>query len=80
MATITIKNIPDDLYEELKLRAASNRRSINKEVIHLIERSLRHYRPSPEEIHEKAVQLRELTAHYYLTNDELNEWKNMGRP
>ena len=47
MATLTIKNIPDDLYEELKQRAATNRRSINNEVIMLIERAFRSYRPSP---------------------------------
>ena len=80
MATITIKNIPDDLYEELKARAAQNRRSINNEVIMLIERSFRSYRPSTEEVLENARKLRELTAHYHLTDEELNEWKNEGRP
>jgi len=80
MATITIKNIPDDVYEALKERAAANRRSINSEVIMIIERAFRSYRPSPEEIQEEARRLRELTAHYHLTNEELNEWKNEGRP
>ena len=80
MATLTIKNIPDDLYEELKQRAATNRRSINNEVIMLIERAFRSYRPSPEEFEEKARVLREMTSHYHLTDEELNEWKNKGRP
>jgi len=80
MATMTIKNIPDDLYEELKRRAAANRRSINNEVIVLIERAFRSLRPGPEEFQEQARILRELTAHYELSDEELNEWKNKGRP
>lgn len=80
MATITIKNIPDDLYKELKERAARNRRSINNELITLIEQAFQSYRPSPEEIEAEARRLREMTAHYHLTNEELNEWKNKGRP
>lgn len=80
MATITIKNIPDDLYEELKQRAATNRRSINNELIVLIENAFRSYRPSPEEFQEQARKLREMTAHYHLTDEELTEWKNKGRP
>lgn len=80
MASITIKNIPDELYEELKARAATNRRSINNEVIMIIERAFRSHKPSPEEVLERTRQLRELTAHYLLTEEELNEWKNEGRP
>ena len=80
MATMTIKNIPDDLYEELKQRAAANRRSINNEVIMLIERAFSSYRPSPEEFQEQARTLREMTAHYQLNDDELNTWKDKGRP
>ncbi len=80
MATMTIKNIPDDLYEELKQRAATNQRSINNEVIMLIERAFRSYRPSPDEIQKQAAVLREMTAHYHLTEEELSEWKNEVRP
>jgi hypothetical protein len=68
------------LYEALKARAANNRRSINNEVIMLIERAFRSYKPDPEEIMENARKLRELTAHYNLTEEELNQWKNEGRP
>lgn len=80
MATITIKNIPDDLYNELKLRAARNRRSINSEIIMLIERNFRSYKPNPEEIEMQARKIREMTAHYFLTDKELNQAKNEGRP
>jgi plasmid stability protein len=80
MATLTIKNIPDDLYEKLKFSAEANRRSINSEVIVLIERAFRSHKPSPEEIQERARRLREMTAHCYLTEEELNRAKNEGRP
>ena len=40
MANITIKNVPDALYEQLKRSASSNRRSINNEAIVCLERAL----------------------------------------
>lgn len=33
MATLTIRNLPEELHETLKLRAKRNRRSLNQEVI-----------------------------------------------
>lgn len=33
MATLTIRNIPDELHARLKERAKANRRSLNQEVI-----------------------------------------------
>ena len=41
MPTITIKNIPADLYEDLKKNAKRHRRSINNEVILYIEQAVR---------------------------------------
>lgn len=80
MATITIKNIPDDVYERLKKQAKANRRSINNEVITLIERSVRSYRIDPEEFIAEARAIRELTADYILTDEELEQAINEGRP
>ena len=37
MTTVTLKNIPDDLYERLKLQAQAHRRSVNSELIHCLE-------------------------------------------
>lgn len=39
MATLNVKNFPDDVYERLKAMAAAERRSIAAEVIHLLERA-----------------------------------------
>ena len=33
MATLTLKNIPDELHEQLKLSAERNRRSLNSEIL-----------------------------------------------
>jgi len=40
MITITIKGIPRETHRELKKRAAENRRSLNNEVICVLESSL----------------------------------------
>jgi plasmid stability protein len=45
VATITVKDIPDDLYEALKRCAAAHHRSINREVIHCIEQSVHGHDP-----------------------------------
>ena len=37
MATLYVENVPDDLYEALRKRARSQRRSIAAEVIQLLE-------------------------------------------
>lgn len=80
MTTITVKNIPDDLYERLKQAAKTNRRSVNSEIIACIERSVS---PRPLDIETfltEARQLREQTADYVLTQEELDHARNEGRP
>lgn len=37
MATLYVENVPDDLYEALRKRAKSNRKSIAAEVLKLLE-------------------------------------------
>lgn len=80
MATITIKNIPDDLYADLKRVAATNRRSINSEIIVSIEQAVRSRRVEPDELLAKIRVLREGTAVYTLTDDILDQAINEGRP
>jgi plasmid stability protein len=36
MATLNVKNLPDPLYEALKLRAESQHRSVAQEVTHIL--------------------------------------------
>ena len=48
MPTITVKNIPPDLYNMLKHSAQINRRSINSEILFCLEQSLRSKRVDPD--------------------------------
>ena len=81
MASITIKNIDPELYARLKQQAAEHRRSINNEAIVCIERSLLQYPlPSAEELIEESRKIREMTAGYKITNEEIDRMKREGRP
>jgi len=40
VATLHVRNIPDDLYERLRLRAAARHRSLSAEIIDLLESTL----------------------------------------
>jgi len=40
VSTIVVRNFPEDLHDRLKERAERNRRSMTKEVVHLIEAGL----------------------------------------
>jgi hypothetical protein len=44
MATLTLKNIPDELYDHLRQSAAEARRSLNSEILFRLEASLRSIR------------------------------------
>jgi hypothetical protein len=79
MPSFTVKNIPDDVYDSVRRSAAANRRSINSEIIVVLERAFRHAPAEIEAILEEARQLRERTAHYRLTNEELQAMKRRGR-
>ncbi|HEY64819.1 MAG TPA: Arc family DNA-binding protein [Caldilineae bacterium] len=80
MPTITIKNIPDALYERLKRRAQMNRRSINSEIIVCLERALYSQRVDPEALLARARQLRQKTAGHIITDAEFTRAKTEGRP
>lgn len=41
MATLHVRNIPEDIYKELRGRARAGRRSLTAEVIAILERGLR---------------------------------------
>jgi hypothetical protein len=79
MVTLTLKGIPEDLYEKLKAAAKANNRSINGEVLFAIKRSLLMKPMNVEETLERTRRIRELTAHYVVTDEELNRFKNEGR-
>lgn len=45
MATLNVKNFPDELYERIKRRAAAQRRSIAGEVVTLLDRAVAEAEP-----------------------------------
>ena len=64
MPSITIKNIPPDIYALLKQSAEANRRSMNREVIACIERAVCSQPVNPDQLLANARSLREKTAAY----------------
>ena len=79
MATLTIKNIPDELYRQLKERATQHHRSINGEVISCLEKSLVSTRVDPEEFLEQVRALRRRMPRVFVTEKSLRQAKNWGR-
>jgi plasmid stability protein len=79
MATITLKNIPDELYERLKTVAKLRHRSLNSEIINCLEQSVGRRTMSPEEIRSKAKELREKVKGR-ISAEEIERSFNEGRP
>lgn len=80
MTTITVKNIPDDLYHRLKTLAETNRRSLNSEIIFCIEQAVASRKIDPEAMLVNVRRVRQLTSHYLISDEILNQAKNQGRP
>ena len=79
MPALTIKNMPDDLYERLKETAKLHRRSLNGEIIHCIEQTMGVRRIEISEVIRIARKFRAKTSSHMLTDDDLNAAKNEGR-
>ena len=79
MSTITVKNIPSDLYEQLKQSAEANRRSINGEIIVCIEKTVGSSKINPEAFLARARKLREKTTGHPITDAEFTQAKAAGR-
>lgn len=80
MATLTIKNVPDNLYQDLKRQAITNHRSINKETIVILEQVIHGTIKSSREIllNARSLRIGENTA-IQLTDDIINNAKQQGR-
>lgn len=78
--TLTLKNIPDDVYERLKLAAVRHRRSLNSEAIVCLEAVLVPGARMPGERLARARELRAaLAAEQFLAQD-IDALKRHGRP
>lgn len=79
MPSITIKNIPDNIYEKLKESARLHRRSMNSEAIYFIENALSHKRLDPDNFLNRIQTLRKKLAIPPLTKEFLAEAKSERR-
>jgi len=80
MTTITLKNIPEDLYARLKAQAKAHRRSLNSELIHCLETVLRPRRITLEERLARIRELRPRIDPHAVGAAELLEAIEQGRP
>lgn len=74
----TLKNIPDEIYEKIKLRAQRHRRSVNSEIIDILYEATARTRPSVEEILSVADELRSHTKGV-VTDEFISRAKREGR-
>ncbi|HAC35423.1 MAG TPA: DNA-binding protein [Gammaproteobacteria bacterium] len=80
MPALTIKNIPDSLYNQLKIAAKAHHRSLNSEFIYCVEQALGTHKIDIAAHLATAAQLREKTAAHPINEEQLIAAKNHGRP
>ena len=79
MATVTLKNVPDELYGRLKEAAARNRRSINSEIIVCIEERLSQRKVPAPQILDRLRSIRAAMAPSGLTIEQIDAARREGR-
>ena len=77
--TLTLKNIPDEIYTRLKDLAATHRRSLNSEAISCLESVLVPHQISPTERLERARELRSGLRRTAFRIADLDKLKRLGR-
>jgi plasmid stability protein len=80
MATITLKNIPEELHRELKKRAEEHHRSLNREILATLKTatSKTHHVDTNALIREARAARAKFTRQ--ISDAEINAWKRAGRP
>ena len=78
--TLTLKNIPDEIYVRLKASAASHRRSLNSEAIVCLESVLLPGRATAEEVIARARAIRDSLPKGKFTAKDIDAFKREGRP
>lgn len=79
MVTITLKNVPPEIYERIKIQAKNNHRSINGEILSILEQAISIPPIDVKTTLERTRKLREMTADYVITADEIEKFINEGR-
>ncbi len=76
----TLKNIPQDLFEKVRARAGRNHRSINGEIIAILDRATAPRRVEPADILARAGELRERMGSFLIDEAFIGRAKREGRP
>jgi len=79
MPSITVKNIPEPIYNKLKQQAEAQHRSMNSEIIACLEQSVEPKRVSPDEILRQARMMRKKVKGS-LPAKEIQDAIDQGRP
>jgi len=77
--TLTLKSIPDEVYERLKVSAEAHRRSLNSEAIVCLEAVLLPGRMSPSERRARARALRATLPKGRFRAKDIDRLKREGR-
>jgi antitoxin FitA len=77
--TLTLKNIPDAVYERLRASAGMHRRSLNSEALVCLESVLLPSRMTTDEQLQRARELR-ASLDFRVTAKDLDAFKREGRP
>jgi plasmid stability protein len=77
--TLTLKNIPDDVYDRLKLSAETHRRSMNSEAIVCLEAILLPSNFTPQERLNRARELRAALKTRKFRAGDIDKFKREGR-
>lgn len=78
MANVTIKDLPTQLHERLKENAKMNRRSLNAEVITLLEAAMEPRKVNVDEVLAAARAVRSQVKRE-LSDQDINRMKRQGR-
>ena len=78
MASLTIKNIPENILKKLKRRAKLNRRSLNSEIINNLEKTVTTVKVNADLLIEKADKIRS-KLNFIVDDKSLTKFKNEGR-
>lgn len=78
MATVTVKDLPEKLHRQLKGRALRHRRSLNSEIIAVLEAATASRKVDPDSLLARAAALRSRVGGR-LTDSELAALRQAGR-
>ncbi len=77
--TITLKGIPDDVYQQLKTSAGANRRSLNSEAIACLETTLLPRKTTALEHATNAREIRLSLKQGAFKPEDIDKFKRAGR-